>query len=73
MIFNNNPLSSAIQDFSRFFTSIILVTGAAIPIVLAHAGILAMTSSIMSVTGGTLIYTTIVAFGSSFHSGSDEF
>ncbi|EIM20818.1 vacuolar protein sorting 55 [Wallemia mellicola CBS 633.66] len=66
--------NTALQDFARFFTSITLVTGAALPLVLAHAGILATTSSIMSVIGGALIYITIIAFGSSFQSGeSDEF
>lgn len=62
------------MDFSRFFTSCLLVTGVSLPLVLAHSEIISSWACIMSISGGCLIYLTIILFANSFRSNeSDEF
>src|ERR1700730_13405737 len=52
--------SSAGVDFGRFLTSIIVVTGFALPIVLARSGIIVPWACAMSITGGA--YVSSIAF-----------
>lgn len=40
-----------------------MLTSAALPVVLAHSGIIQIEAMIMSVAGGLLIYGTIISFG----------
>ena len=44
--------SSPAVDFGRFLTSIVVVTGFALPIVLSHAGVITGQACIMSIAGG---------------------
>jgi len=48
--------SSGPKDFGQFLTSIFLVTGVAIPFVLAHSGIIAVMAGYLSALGGALGY-----------------
>ncbi|KZV78366.1 vacuolar protein sorting 55 [Exidia glandulosa HHB12029] len=60
-------------DLGRFITAFIVVTGFALPIVLAHSEVIKPTASLMSVVGGGLVYGTIMAYSQVFKQDSDEF
>lgn len=64
---------SAAVDLGRFITSIIVVTGFALPMVLAHAEVIRHTAALMSIVGGGLVYGTILAYSAVFKQESDEF
>ena len=49
-------------DAGYFITSFFVVSGVALPIVLSHAGIISTLALILSVSGGVLIYLTIVGY-----------
>ncbi|KAJ8078799.1 Vacuolar protein sorting-associated protein 55 [Marasmius tenuissimus] len=53
-------------DIGRFLTSVIVVTGFAFPVVLAHAGVIHTTACVMSIVGGGLVYGTILAYTAAF-------
>ncbi|KAI9754974.1 MAG: Vacuolar protein sorting-associated protein 55 [Lichina confinis] len=53
---------SALIDFGRFFTGFLVVMGVALPVLLAHCGIIVYPAMIMSILGGLLIYGTIISF-----------
>jgi len=59
-------------DIGRFITSIIVITGFALPIVLAHSNIIDSRACAMSIAGGGLVYGTIMAYSAAFNQeGSD--
>ncbi|KAF8334315.1 vacuolar protein sorting 55 [Cantharellus anzutake] len=65
--------TSPIIDFGRFTTSIMVATGFALPIVLAHSQIIHPWASFMSIFGGALVYGTIMAYAAVFKQDNDEF
>lgn len=54
---------AAVLDLGRFITGFFVVMGIALPVVLAHSGLIEIQAMIMSVVGGLLIYGTIISFG----------
>ncbi|KAJ5934022.1 hypothetical protein N7454_006351, partial [Penicillium verhagenii] len=64
--------SNAAMDFGRFMTGFLVLTGIALPIVLAHSGEIQLPAMIMSIFGGLLIYGTIISF-SMFFQEQEEF
>jgi len=60
-------------DLGRFLTSIIVVTGFALPIVLAHAEVIRTGACITSMIGGGLVYGTILAYSAAFKQEDSEF
>ncbi|KAG8954634.1 Vacuolar protein sorting-associated protein 55 [Tulasnella sp. 424] len=64
---------SAAVDLGRFLTSIIVVTGFALPLVLAHAEVIRHTAALMSIVGGGLVYGTILSYSQVFKQEEDEF
>lgn len=65
--------SSGGVDFGHFLTSMFVVTGVALPLVLAHAGILHELAAYMSIAGGVLVYGTIITYGRFFSAETDTF
>ncbi|RFU81210.1 vacuolar sorting 55 superfamily [Trichoderma arundinaceum] len=57
---------AAVLDLGRFFTGFFVVMGMALPVVLAHSDLIRVEAMIMSITGGLLIYGTIISFGMFF-------
>ncbi|PNP53442.1 hypothetical protein THARTR1_06136 [Trichoderma harzianum] len=57
---------AAVLDLGRFFTGFFVVMGIALPVVLAHSDLIRVEAMIMSITGGLLIYGTIISFGMFF-------
>ncbi|KAI9049626.1 hypothetical protein LZ554_006651 [Drepanopeziza brunnea f. sp. 'monogermtubi'] len=69
--FVESSAGSAIVDFGRFCTGFLCLMGVALPILLAHSGIILWAAAIMSIIGGVLIYGTIIAFGMFFEEESE--
>lgn len=53
---------NVVVDFGKFCTGFLVVMGIALPAVLAHSEIIRIPAMIMSITGGLLIYGTIISF-----------
>ncbi|KAJ2097297.1 Vacuolar protein sorting-associated protein 55, partial [Coemansia sp. S142-1] len=71
---SSDPLadvSSSVADFGRFLTSILVVSGFGLPLVLAHSGIIAVPAMVMSIGGGLLVYGTIIVYSTLFRAQSD--
>ncbi|OAV88594.1 hypothetical protein PTTG_01514 [Puccinia triticina 1-1 BBBD Race 1] len=64
--------SSIPKETADFFTSVLLTTGVALPLVLAHSDLINQSACYMSMAGGALVYGTIVTY-SHFFSPKDEF
>ncbi|KAG8886720.1 Vacuolar protein sorting-associated protein 55 [Tulasnella sp. 332] len=64
---------SAAVDLGQFITSCIVVTGFALPLVLAHAGVIRHAASVMSIIGGGLVYGTILSYSAVFKQETDDF
>ncbi|KAJ5099199.1 Vacuolar protein sorting-associated protein 55, partial [Penicillium argentinense] len=64
--------SNSAMDFGRFMTGFLVLTGIALPVVLAHSGAIEIPAMIMSIFGGLLIYGTIISF-SMFFQEQEEF
>ncbi|OAA66971.1 vacuolar protein sorting 55 superfamily [Niveomyces insectorum RCEF 264] len=62
---------TAILDVGRFFTAFFVVMGIALPVVLAHSGLIGIGAMAMSIVGGLLIYGTIISFGMFFQEDQD--
>lgn len=60
-------------DFGRFITALIVVTGFAFPIVLAHSEIINPKACAMSIVGGGLVYGTILAYAAAFKQENSEY
>ncbi|KAJ2304422.1 Vacuolar protein sorting-associated protein 55 [Coemansia sp. RSA 2706] len=64
-------VSSSVADFGRFLTSMLVVSGFGLPVVLAHAGIITFMAMAMSITGGVLVYGTIIVYSTLFREQSE--
>ncbi|GBB92050.1 hypothetical protein RclHR1_19590006 [Rhizophagus clarus] len=64
--------NNGFKDFGKFLTSILVVSGIALPIILAHVEVIEFSAMIMSVSGGFLVYFTILAY-SYFFSEENEY
>jgi hypothetical protein len=60
-------------DVGRFLTSIIVVSGLALPIILAHSEVIDPRACVMSIIGGSLVYGTILAYSAAFRQEDSEY
>ncbi|KAF9397712.1 Vacuolar protein sorting-associated protein 55 [Mortierella sp. AD011] len=60
-------------DAGYFLTGLMIVTGFCLPVVLAHAGVITIPAMFMSISGGLLIYGTIVSYSRFFAEDGDDF
>ncbi|KAF9464725.1 vacuolar protein sorting 55 [Collybia nuda] len=60
-------------DLGRFITSIIVVSGVALPIILAHSEVINPKACVMSIVGGGLVYGTILAYSAAFSQEDAEY
>ncbi|KZT58995.1 vacuolar protein sorting 55 [Calocera cornea HHB12733] len=60
-------------DLGNFMTACIVVTGFALPLVLAHSGVIHPMACVMSIVGGGLVYGTILSYTAVFRQDADEF
>ncbi|KAJ7109401.1 vacuolar protein sorting 55 [Mycena epipterygia] len=65
--------SSGPVDLGRFITAMIVTSGFALPIVLAHAQVIYNAACVMSILGGGLVYGTILAYSAAFRQEESEF
>ncbi|KAI5295317.1 Vacuolar protein sorting-associated protein 55 [Ascosphaera acerosa] len=66
------PAGNAAMDFGRWCTGFMVMMGVAMPTLFAHCGLITHTALFMSVSGGLLIYGTIISF-SMFFQEQEEF
>jgi len=71
--FSSNYENSAPIDLGRFITSIFVVTGFALPIVLAHSRIIDPKACAMAIVGGGLVYATIMAYSAAFRQEESDY
>ncbi|KDR81632.1 hypothetical protein GALMADRAFT_221500 [Galerina marginata CBS 339.88] len=64
---------SAPIDLGRFITAMFVVTGFALPIVLAHSNVIDPKACAMSITGGGLVYATILAYSAAFSQEESDY
>ncbi|ROW09153.1 hypothetical protein VPNG_05753 [Cytospora leucostoma] len=62
---------TALLDLGRFLTGFFVVMGIALPVVLSHSNLISIGALLMSVSGGLLIYGTIISFGMFFQEEND--
>ncbi|PVU97364.1 hypothetical protein BB561_000573 [Smittium simulii] len=55
---------SHVADVGRFLTAVLMVSALALPITLLHVGIINSSSAFMSISGGLLIYSTMMIYSS---------
>ncbi|KAG7452505.1 vacuolar protein sorting 55 [Guyanagaster necrorhizus] len=60
-------------DLGRFITSLVVVTGFALPVVLAHSDVITKSACVMSIIGGGLVYGTILAYSAAFRQDESDF
>ncbi|KAH8106970.1 vacuolar protein sorting 55 protein [Cristinia sonorae] len=60
-------------DLGRFITSTVVVTGFALPLVLAHSEIIKPGACGMSIVGGALVYGTILAYTAAFRQEDSDY
>ncbi|CAG8482852.1 12567_t:CDS:2 [Acaulospora morrowiae] len=61
------------KDFGHFLTSIFIITGLCLPLVLAHSEVITVPAMILSIGGGVLVYSTIIAYTKFFANEGDDF
>ncbi|TFK42561.1 vacuolar protein sorting 55 superfamily protein [Crucibulum laeve] len=71
--FSSNYEGSGPVDLGRFITSMIVVTGFALPIVLAHSDVIDPKACAMSIAGGGLVYGTILAYSAAFKQEDSDY
>ncbi|KAJ8462586.1 hypothetical protein ONZ45_g1693 [Pleurotus djamor] len=71
--FSQHYESSGPVDLGRFITSLIVVTGFALPVVLAHSQVIHPAACVMSIIGGGLVYGTILAYSAAFRQEDSEY
>jgi len=59
------------NEVGYFFTSIFVVSGFGIPVVLTHIGVITTTSAALSVIGGLMVYGTIIGYRFFFNRRND--
>ncbi|KAL8279489.1 hypothetical protein RQP46_008051 [Phenoliferia psychrophenolica] len=64
--FSADDYSGGPVDFGHFLTAGFLVSGVALPFVLAHAGVIAGLAGWMSAVGGAVGYATIITYSHFF-------
>ncbi|KAI0079934.1 vacuolar protein sorting 55 protein [Panus rudis PR-1116 ss-1] len=60
-------------DLGRFITASVVVTGFALPLVLAHSEIIRPAACGMSIVGGALVYGTILAYTATFRQEESDY
>ncbi|KAG2750022.1 vacuolar protein sorting 55 protein [Suillus brevipes Sb2] len=70
--FSSSDGASGAVDLGRFLTSIVVVTGFALPVVLTHSEVVKPGACAMSIIGGGLVYGTILAYSAAFRQ-DDEY
>ncbi|CAO1624063.1 unnamed protein product [Jaminaea pallidilutea] len=65
--------NSSFLDFGNWMTSVMVVSGFALPVSLAHAGVIHSMAAIMAMVGGGLVYGTMLTYSGFFNEESDDY
>lgn len=71
--FINDSFGNRIENIGRFVTGVLVISGIALPITLEHAGLIVRHATLMSISGGLLIYITILIYSNIFMKDKDDF
>ncbi|KAK0197055.1 vacuolar protein sorting 55 [Armillaria mellea] len=71
--FSNQYEGGGAIDLGRFITSLVVITGFALPVVLAHSDVITKSACVMSIIGGGLVYGTILAYSAAFKQDESDF
>lgn len=66
----NMPLP--LQEFSKFLTGVLIVSGVALPLSFYHCRLIEFGSMVMSITGGLIVYSDICIFIWFFSENEEE-
>lgn len=70
----HSEYNSGIIDTGHFITGIFIVSGFCLPFILAHADVITVPAMIMSISGGVLVYGTIITYTHFFaNQGYDDY
>ncbi|KAG4106381.1 vacuolar protein sorting 55 [Neocallimastix lanati (nom. inval.)] len=70
--FNDEDEMSSTKEYSNFITGILFVTGIAIPLVLLHSDMINVTSTILSLIGGLMIFSAFAIYTKLFLTGNRD-
>ncbi|ODQ68590.1 vacuolar protein sorting 55 [Nadsonia fulvescens var. elongata DSM 6958] len=62
-----NESNNTILDLGRFLTGFLVISGLSVPVILANNAIIHRAAMWMSLSGGLLVYATIITFSAFFH------
>ncbi|KAI9243638.1 vacuolar protein sorting 55 [Sporodiniella umbellata] len=66
--------NSGIMDAGHFVTGMLVVSGFSLPFILAHAEVITIPAMLMSISGGVLVYGTIIVYAHFFaQQGYEEY
>jgi len=60
------------KDWGYFLTGLFVVTGFGIPAILAHSGIIKLPAFLMALSGGLIVYGTMIVYLHFFHGPKEE-
>lgn len=66
----NTPLP--IQEFAKFLTGLLIVSGVALPLTFFHCNLIELGSMLMSIIGGLIVYSDICVFIWFFSENEEE-
>ena len=69
---SNEGNASPLQEFARFTTGVLIISGIALPWSLYHCNLIGLESFILSVTGGLIVYSDIIIFIWFFNKEEEE-
>ncbi|KAG5421017.1 hypothetical protein I9W82_000107 [Candida metapsilosis] len=69
---SNEGNASPLQEFARFTTGLLIISGIALPWSLYHCYLIGLESFILSVTGGLIVYSDIIIFIWFFNNEEEE-
>jgi len=67
-----NPSGKNFKDMGYFLTAVLLVSGFALPSVLAHCNVIVVGALLLSLGGGVIVFASLIAYIHFFHK-QDEY
>lgn len=69
---SNDSTQSPLQEFGKYITGFLIVSGIALPLTFYHCGLIELGATIMSIIGGLIVYSDIIIFIWFFNTEEEE-
>lgn len=69
---NDDDARKGVLETGYFITSVLIISGIGLPVVLAHAEVITVSAMLLAFFGGILIYTTILGYSHFFGASAEE-